>query len=241
MKLFKKVLTGLFFAVLVLILLVLIQSVDPTQEDLGYGVHQFPDTLRQGSYNLDSLVEIVGTNKGLPAGYEEAALLAYSAYPELKDVRIDMVLTQEGAPMESNFDLVTLLGPSSGRVYKILLNDADSSEFDEILLRSLPFNAQVGILAHELGHVAYYHRMSTLEIAKWGFKYATDDTFRATHEKTTDMMVIYHGMGSQIYQYAWYVRNDPSTKPLYAQFGSLFIDKYYLTDQEIATIIQNRQ
>lgn len=223
-----------------LILLILFQSVDPVQVDRKTTSFIFADTLEGRTYNMDSLIQLVGTNKGLPEGYEMAALLAFAAYPELKDVYIDMELTQSGAPMESNFDIRTLFGPKQNRVYKILLNDATNTQFDEILLRSLPFEAQVGILAHELGHVAYYDELSTLQIAKWGLMYLASSEFRAKHEKSTDLMPVYHGLGSQIYQYAYYVRYDPSCRDLYEQFGAEFIDKYYMTDVELAKAISDQ-
>ncbi|MEL6562097.1 MAG: hypothetical protein AAFQ94_28180 [Bacteroidota bacterium] len=235
----RKIVFFFFSSLLILIAAILFQSVDPEQEKPAISIYQFPDSLSKYSYDLDSLKALVGETKGLPAGFEEAALIAFSAYPELKDVRIDMVLTESGAPMESNFDIITLFGSGENRVYKILLNNAPKTNFDPILLRSLPFDAQVGILAHELGHVAYYHKLNTLQIAKWGISYLLDDEFRAIHERSTDMMTIYHGLGSQIYQYAWYVRNDPSCRSMYEKFGAEFIDKYYLTDGEIKFAIAN--
>ena len=105
-------------------------------------------------------------------------------------------------------------------------------------MRSLPFDAQVGILAHELGHVVYYERLNTLEIANWGLRYLFYDEFRAEHEKTTDLMPIYHGMGWQILEYATYIRTDPSTKPMYEAYADEFIDKYYMTHHEIRDSIK---
>jgi len=229
----KKILWSLLGTLLVLIGLILLQSVDPIQKDPKLPVTVFPEDLLPEKLLLDSLWRVVGDKKTVPAGFEKAALVAYAAYPQLKEVNIEMVLTQSGAPMESNFNLKTLLGSGENRVYRILLNDAENTNFDPILLRSLPFDAQVGILAHELGHVAYYHQLTTLQLAKWGLMYLVSSDFRAKHERSTDLMPVFHGLGSQIYDYAWYVRNDPSCKPLYEQFGSAFIDKYYMTDVEI--------
>ena len=238
MKLLIRTLVVLFSLILFLAFLILIQSVNPEQNDPKTQSFVFPDSLQHGSYNLDSLKQLVGSNKGLPRGFEEAALLAYSAYPQLRDVEIDMVLTKDGAPMESNFELFTLLGPKRSRKYHILLNDGIDTPYDEILLRNLPFDAQVGILAHELGHVAYYHNLSTLQIAKWGLNYLRDDEFRAEHERTTDLMPVYHGLGSQIYQYAYYVRHDTCCLALYKQWGD-FIDTFYLTDIELKSAMDN--
>lgn len=143
-----------------------------------------------------------------------------------------MIMTESGAPMEATFKILTLFGSAKKRVYEIRLNNAYNTPFDEILLRELPFDAQVGILAHELGHVVYYDRLNALEIGNWGLQYLFNEDFQSIHEKTTDLMPVYYGMGWQVYNYAKYVRESEKTKPLYEAFGS-FIDKYYLTQFEI--------
>jgi len=240
-KILKKALLGLVAALSLLIVSILVQQVDPMQYDTQTGIYVFPDSLSLLTFNEDSLRKVVGMNKGLPKGFEIAALLAYAAYPQLKGVEIDMQLIPGGAPMESNFDFISLLGSGKNRKYIIYLNDAHDTPFDEILLRSLPFDSQVGILAHELGHVAYYHQLSTWQIAKWGLMYLVSEDFRAKHERSTDLMPVYHGLGSQIYQYAWYVRNDPSCKELFESFGASFIDKFYMTDEELAKAIRNHK
>ncbi len=237
----KKILLGLLSAIVLLVISILVQNVDPIQYDPQKSVFVFPDSLESLSFNIDSLKQVVGSNKGLPKGFELAALLAYAAYPQLKDVEIDMQLIPSGAPMESNFEIPTLLGSRKNRKYIIYLNNAPNTPFDEILLRSLPFDSQVGILAHELGHTAYYHRLSALQIAKWGLMYLIDEDFRAKHERSTDLMPLYHGLGSQIYQYAWYVRHDPSCIDMYQQFGATFIDKFYMTDEELKAAMRNHK
>jgi hypothetical protein len=45
-------------------------------------------------------------------------------------------------------------------------------------------------------------------------------------------MPVYHGLGNQIYQYAYFVRRDPSCRAFYEE-GKDFMDKYYLTDTEL--------
>lgn len=222
--------------ILLLAATIALQHVDPKQKKPSIETYSFEDTLANRTYNLDSLKAIIGENKGLPEGFEIVAAIAYSAFPQLKDVNIDMILIQEGAPMESTLAIGSLFGPRKNRHYLILLNNAQNSYFDPILLRSLPFDAQVGILAHELGHVVYYHELNIFQFGKWGLKYLQDDEFRAAHERSTDLMPVYHGLGSQIYQYAYFVRYDPTCKAFYEQ-GKDFMDKYYLTDKELLVVI----
>jgi len=176
----------------------------------------------------------------LPKDFEVAAAIAYSAFPQLKNVDIEMMLTPDGAPMEAAPVIKTLFGARENRRYYITLNDSQGSYFDPILLRSLPFDAQVGILAHELGHIVYYQKLNILQFAKWGLMYLISDEFRATHERSTDLMPLYHGLGNQIYQYAYFVRYDTSCRDFYRN-GKDFMDKYYLTDLELLDEINKWQ
>ncbi len=233
MKLLVRLGLMLLFLIFLVAAMVAFQQVDPKQKEPTDKPHAFDDTLANRSYSLDSLKKIIGENKGLPPGFETVAAIAYSAFPQLKDVNIDMILTEGGAPMESTVEIGSLFGGRKNRRYHVLLNDARNSFFDPILLRSLPFDAQVGILAHELGHIVYYENLNIFGFGNWGLRYLLEDEFRAAHERTTDLMPVYYGLGSQIYQYAYFVRNDPTCKPLYAQEKG-FIDKYYLTDKELS-------
>ncbi len=235
MKQIGKISLVIFILFLLLIATIALQDVDPKQEEAKIMPFVFADTLANKNYNLDSLKAIIGANKGLPKGFETAAAIAYSAYPELRDVPIDMVLIPGGAPMEATPVVKSLFWGQ--RRYHILLNDAENSHFDPILLRSLPFDAQVGILAHELGHIVYYEDLNIFAFAKWGLMYLISDDFVAIHERSTDLMPIYHGLGNQIYQYAYFVRYDPSCREFYKN-GKDFMDKYYLTDQELLAEMQ---
>jgi len=236
MKLVKQINLSIFAFITLLAVVVLLHPVNPEQNVPKIKTYSFADTLSNRTYNLDSLITIIGNKKGLPEGFEIAAAIAYSAFPQLKDATIDMILTQDGAPMESTVAIWSLFGPRKNRHYQILLNDAQHSYFEPILLRSLPFDAQVGILAHELGHIVYYDQLNLFQFGKWGLMYLQDDEFRATHERSTDLMPVYHGLGSQIYQYAYFVRYDPTCKAFY-EHGKEFMDKYYLTDKELSSEI----
>jgi hypothetical protein len=234
MKRVAKIALTILGLILLLIVAVFFQNVDPVLPKSTLPTpYSFDDTLATRSYDLDSLKGLIGNNKGLPPGFEIAGAIAYSAYPELKDVEIDMVLVNGGAPMESRPLIGRLIGPRKYRRYVILLNNEQPSYFEPILLRSLPFDAQVGILAHELGHIVYYEQLNILEFGKWGLNYLRSDDFRARHERFTDLMPVYHGLGSQIYQYAYFVRKDSTCKAFYEE-GKDFMDKYYMTDDELA-------
>ena len=87
---------------------VALQQVDPKQKEPIGKAYAFDDTLANRAYNLDSLKKIIGENKGLAPGFEIQSAIAYSAYPQLKQVHIDMILTDGGAPMESTVAIGSL-------------------------------------------------------------------------------------------------------------------------------------
>ena len=80
----------LLFTILILAIVVavvvLLQTVDPEQYKPEVETFSFADTLANYAYDLDSLKAIIGKNKGLPEGFELAAAIAYSAYPQPKEL-----------------------------------------------------------------------------------------------------------------------------------------------------------
>ena len=112
----KKFFLILGSTILALVLLILAQTVDPEQVDPKTTTFVFPKKLQPDHLSIDSLWGVVGDKKTVPEGFEKAALVAYSAYPQLKEVNIEMILTQSGAPMESNFNInITVMKIISGR------------------------------------------------------------------------------------------------------------------------------
>ena len=235
LKWIKRILLGVVSFAVVLLLIVLLSAVRAEQLPENHTqqvepVASYEDIIDQ--LDLDSLRNLVGANKHLPEGFELQALLALSAFPELKDVEISFILNDYSAPMEANMEIPTLFGPRKNRHYHVLLNVSDDEWISAIHLQNLPFDAQVGILAHELAHISYYHRLNLFQMGHWGLRYLISAKYRGDHEKTTDLAPVWRGQGNQIYQYAYYVRYSETTSPLYSQFSS-FIDNFYLNDEQI--------
>ena len=109
-------------------------------------------------------MEEYGQLKVLPQGYELQALIALSRYPELKDVKISFEFVPITAPLESNFDIPTLLRRGELRTYRILISNDTTTMFKNVLFNKMPFDAQVAMLTHELGHTLYYHQLNLFQI-----------------------------------------------------------------------------
>ena len=86
------------------------------------------------------------------------------------------------------------------RTYRILLSNDSTTIFKGALFTDMPFDAQVAMLTHELGHTLYYHQLNLFEIGRWCINYVLNEKFQDKHESDTDRMVIYRGLGWQLYQ-----------------------------------------
>ncbi len=211
----------------------------PAEQELEWNSEQRifqPDLRNSFEGKTDSLKSLYGLNKQIPRDYSLQCLIALSAFPELKNVTIEFELTSDGAPMESGFHIPSLLKPREKRRYKISLNEYDESILAPILLKNLPFDAQVAILVHELGHTKYYEQLTSIEIISWAIKYALFPSYRQSHEKSTDKLVIYRGFGHELLEYSLFVRYDPSTEDFH-QRAKYFMSKFYLSPFEIQDYI----
>lgn len=146
----------------------------------------------------DSLMEKYGNNKIFADEFVEPALIALSYYPELKDVHIEFKYSGEATTMAVRPDPFSLI---SERKYLIFINN--KKNFEGILLEDVPFNAQIGIIGHELAHIVDYQNHNLWGIAGIYFRYL-DKNRRALFEKEIDKATIARGLGWQLYDWALY-------------------------------------
>lgn len=240
-RLFFKVLLKTFYGLLGLIailgVILLFSNVSPKQ-DLVWKDGLFVARNLDSEYyttKFDSLFEEHGQLKVLPEGYELQALLALSRYPELKNVKISFEFVPIVAPLESNFDIPTLLRRGELRTYRILISNDTTTMFKNALFDQMPFDAQVAMLTHELGHTLYYHQLNLFQIGRWGINYLVSKDFQKTHESDTDRMVIYRGLGWQLYESADFFKNVFEEMLEKGEISEEFFnsDSNYLNNDEI--------
>lgn len=178
-----------------------------------------------------SLLEKYGKNKSLAKGFEYQCLLALSHYPELKEIPIEFQVRPAFLPLASRPDPITVLFPWIKRKYLVVISDESEDFFEPILLKNTPFNEQVGIIGHELAHSVFYLDKNSLQLAKIAYKYETDNPYRIQFERDTDKRAIAHGLGYQMYDFAFFVRKafGNSRKEIENEEGDM-----YLSPKEIA-------
>jgi hypothetical protein len=182
-------------------------------------------------YNIDSLRLLYGRNKKLIDKYELQTLLALSHYPQLKEVSITFYEDVALLPLASRPEPFSTLGSKDKWHYNIIISTQSTEELEPILLGHLPFDAQVGIIGHELAHTAYYLDKNMLQMLLIALNYPFPP-FRAAFEKNTDRRTIAHGLGWQLLAYARYARTVLPYDE--TSLGS----NYYLSPDDIEKLIK---
>lgn len=144
-------------------------------------------------------------NKSYPKKIEQQLLTALSFYPELKGVRIIFRYKKTKTPLTSRPRILHIFKRRKRRTYIITLSSETTTSYAPILFDNLPYNAQIGVLGHELGHIAYYINANSFKIIGLGFGLLNSkkvDTF----EYNTDKATIEHGLGYQLYDWSVFVR-----------------------------------
>ncbi len=153
---------------------------------------------------LAELQATFGQHKTLPPGYELQALLALSHFPELRDVRIRFVVNDVDIPLSSRPWWASMLRSAKQRTYLVVIDTERSGDRQALLLGNQPFNAQIGILGHELAHTVYYLERSFFGIVADALCQLSD--CRLQFERDTDRRLLDYGLGWQRYDHALYVR-----------------------------------
>jgi hypothetical protein len=182
---------------------------DGEETDPASSGDEFPQVTRQYDMEserlrFDSLLEEFGANKELPAGYELQALIALSHFPELRDINVRFVQDDVGIPISSRPRPISTFRSRNNRLYLVVI-DTESEERGALLLKNQPFNAQIGILGHELAHTVWYIDRSFFGIVSDAFCQLSNNC-RVQFERDTDRRLVYHGLGWQRYDHSSFVR-----------------------------------
>ncbi len=166
---------------------------------------------------VDSLREYFGEHKIMPEEYELEILIALSYFPELRDVNIIFLPKKIKTTMACRPSMDAIFKDKEKRVYRIFINNLlegkNGVNYDDV-----PFNARIGLVGHELGHVVDYMQKSMLRIIGNGIGYVMSDTYRKSFEANVDKITVERGLGWQQYAFASFVRNKANVNESYLEF-----------------------
>jgi len=173
----------------------------------------------------DKLYINYASNKKFIKDFELQSLIALSYYPELKDVPITFRYRDVMTTMEVRPEYFSAL-KSHNRKYIIFI---DTNAHNEgVLLKEISFNAQIGVIGHELAHIIDYEHRSVGSLLFLAFKYTILND-HAKYERSIDELTIKRGLGWQTLEFADYMQYKSKASAKYKKFKLL----NYLNDLEI--------
>ncbi len=152
---------------------------------------------------IDSIERRFGSSVVIIPEYRTQIFTALAHYPDLVGVEISFEYSEEATTMASRPKVASLF--SGKRHYRILVNN--KQDFEGILLKDVPAEAQVGIIGHEIAHIAMYESRNWLGMVQIGAMFIDDEGKRAL-ERATDKHTIERGLGWQLLEWAKFSMYD---------------------------------
>lgn len=178
-------------------------------------------------YNAD-----ISNVKNIPTKFEDAIITAFYFFPELENVRIEFFEEKISTTMNCRPNLWKLL--KGKRHYEIRINNADS--FEGPLLKDTPFNAQIGVIAHEFAHILDYEAGSIFRVIKRGLDYLNNHSKR-NFEHEIDFLTIQKGFGYQLLDWLDFLmdENNPNITEAYRSFKR----EIYLDSETLSSLMES--
>lgn len=142
---------------------------------------------------------------------------ALSYYPELWGKKIRLQYGNTRTTMTSRPRIFSVFRKRDKRSYKITIGNKEGYK-PARLVNTMPFNALVGVLGHELAHVLDYSDMSGWTVTWVGVKYAFSKKYRRQLEHYTDFLAMSKGLQWQVYHFSSYVVNEADVDEAYRRY-----------------------
>lgn len=181
---------------------------------------------------LDSLRDRFGQNKILPEGYEAPALRALSHYPELAEVPVEFSFRKNPVSHSSRPHNGSLFCGKKRRRYLIIISTEVSELLEPGRLPYLSYNAQIGVLGHELAHTVDYLERGLGNLMGLGIRYSTSKKVTQRWERFTDSTAIHHNLGPQLMTWS---------KEVHHILESAGRGQNYLTPSEIRAVMKEME
>lgn len=195
-----------------------------------------PDPVKEFNYEKTkllqpALMEKYAANKNLDSEFELPSLLALSYYPELKSNQIRFQQKNIKTTMQCVPKLNFIFRKKENRIYAISIDNKIRNK-KGLLLKDVPFNAQVGVIGHELAHVVDYNSKTNMGIIFLGIGYLLPKKRRQV-ENRVDEITIAHGLGHQVKNFSNFVLNNEDLNERYLKYKR----KYYYSPKQLMQVM----
>jgi hypothetical protein len=151
-------------------------------------------------------------NKTIPTQFEKQIRVALAYYPTLKQSKIIFKIKKTRSPLAAAPTFWSAFRRASKRTYVITISSESSIPFlNKILLDSLGFNAQIGVLGHEISHILEFNSKNSLFFVGLVLRNVSKKAIDK-FENNTDRRCIEQGLGYQLLAWSTEVRGNLKIK-----------------------------
>ncbi|WP_373493867.1 hypothetical protein [Aquiflexum sp.] len=177
-------------------------------------------------------------NKAIPFAILDPVLKALSYFPELDEVDISFEFKEKisGAVMQAQPKIFSLfVDGKENRKYKVkITRELAFYNGDVLPIEEVPYDALVGWIGHELGHIMDYLDRSSTDMMHFGARYFMSKQKVTEAELTADGYAIGCGMGHQILANKNYILDNDGFEDNYKDK----IRTLYMSPQMVLTLYE---
>ncbi len=150
-------------------------------------------------------------NKIIPIEFKDAIHIALNFYPNLKATQIKFKIKKNKSPLTARPTIWAIFQKASKRKYIITLSNKTNLKLTPILFQNLSFNAQIGVIGHELAHIDFYNTKKGIYFIKLALLHLSKKSMDK-FEFNTDKRCIESGLGYQLLNWSKEVREKLKLK-----------------------------
>lgn len=187
---------------------------------------------RAQRFNITTKLKDTSSEKGVtfnfsPKTYKFNDVLqeAAQAFPELNGTSVEVRRKHIGTMMAARPKPGFIFKKPEKRKYVIFITDKPEMNAEKIY-SGMSYEAQLGVLGHELSHILDYNKKNNWQMLGFGIKYV----FRKKAiEAETDMTAVERGFGEELIEYTRYIHQSPHVNRKYLMKKK----KFYLSASEL--------
>jgi len=160
-------------------------------------------------------------------GYAAEFSVAHSHYPELKDATFIVKVKDIRTVMAARPSFGSCFKKKEKRIYYLFVDTLFNGH--KGLFYDLSRSARIGLIGHELSHIAVYNHKNFFGLMGYGFVYLL---CKRKIEHRTDEIAIRHGLFPQLYDYALIAFDSSVVGDKYCRYKR----KHYYTPGQLKEI-----